>query len=263
MLFTIGNEGAVPIINYHFFSADTSSGFVCSKKDLISQLTYLKQNYMLLSLPKAFDFLENGNMTGEGVCITIDDGDETFFKFAWPIFKDFDIPIHVNLVTGYLGKIIGCDFPTRIMNMKEVNALINSDKVTFASHSMSHKKLNELSTPELVYEIVESKKIIEDMAGECNIFCYPYGGVTVVTYETEKVLYDNSYRYALTTAGDRLIKGTDRYRVSRINIINSVSVNKLIFYLNSIYYHLRRLHNYVTGNKFYNQLSIAGHIGID
>ena len=127
MLLTNKDDHAVPIISYHFFSTDTSLGVICSKKDLLSQITYLKRNFTILSLPKALNILENGNMPKKCVCITIDDGDETFFNIAWPIFKGFHVPIHVNLITGNLGKTISSyNTHRRLMNMKEISTLISS-----------------------------------------------------------------------------------------------------------------------------------------
>ena len=123
--------------------------------------------------------------------------------------------------------------------------------------------MNDLSISELEYEIVESKKFVDNIAGESNIFCYPYGGVTVVTHDTEKVLYDSGFRYALTTAGYVLHRGTDRYRVGRISILDSISVNKLRFYMSRFYHKLRYIRDHLTGNRFYNQVSIAGRIGIN
>jgi peptidoglycan/xylan/chitin deacetylase (PgdA/CDA1 family) len=253
----------VPIINYHFFSNETSSGFYCSKKDLISHVAYLKKNYTLLPLTKALEILEYGRTTDKCVCITIDDGEESLFKIAWPVFKDFDVPVQVNLITGGLGKTINSyDIPSRIMNLQEINQLCNSGLVTFASHSMNHRKMSELSRKEIEYELAESKKVIEDIADECRMFCYPYGGVKVITSETETILYEQHYTYALTTAGGQLKHGTDRFRISRINIEDHVSLNKLRFYCSDYYYIIRFMKDLVSGNRFHNAASIGGRIGI-
>ena len=39
------------------------------------------------------------------------------------------------------------------------------------------------------------EKYVEELQGTCQVFCYPYGNVTVVTAETERVLIECGYTY--------------------------------------------------------------------
>jgi peptidoglycan/xylan/chitin deacetylase (PgdA/CDA1 family) len=99
------------------------------------------------------------------VKIQFDDG----FRGLYDCIEELkDIPIEVFLVTDYIGK----EGYLSISEIKEL-ATVN---VAFSSHSCSHKDLPTCSTTELIYELKESKRQLEELLGhEIKALCYPRG----------------------------------------------------------------------------------------
>lgn len=44
-----------------------------------------------------------------------------------------------------------------------------------ASHGVFHKNLLKLSDVEIEYELLESKKALNEIVGYCDTYAYPYG----------------------------------------------------------------------------------------
>ena len=93
---------------------------------------------------------------------------------SWDDGHELDIKL-INMLdlygikgTFYLSK------STNQLNVKEIKEISARHEV--GAHSIGHKRLTELKHADLVYEIEESKKWLEDIIGKkVGMFCYPYG----------------------------------------------------------------------------------------
>jgi peptidoglycan/xylan/chitin deacetylase (PgdA/CDA1 family) len=99
------------------------------------------------------------------------------------------------------------------MTWEQISAM--GEDMHFGSHTCSHDNILTLEQTRKVYEINESKKIIEEKTKRnVDVFSYPYGNID----ENVKTLVkDAGYEFAVTTE-----KGVnnlaDRYALKRINI---------------------------------------------
>ena len=83
--------------------------------------------------------------------------------------KQNNIPIHVFLITSYLGK-------NGYINQRQLLELKKLDFVKISSHTKTHRTLNKLKAIEIDAELRGSKKIIEDLlAVPVEDLCYPKG----------------------------------------------------------------------------------------
>ncbi len=81
--------------------------------------------------------------------------------------------------TFYLSK------STNQLNVKQIKEI--STRHEIGAHSIGHKRLRELEGDDLVYEIEESKKWLEDIIEkQIDMFCYPYGEYNKNVIETVK-----------------------------------------------------------------------------
>lgn len=78
--------------------------------------------------------------------------------------------------------------------MKEMQA----NEMLIGSHTVSHPVLSKLSINEQRTEIADSFKFLETELGiiKPKTFCYPYGGETAFTKETEKILADQNCNFS-------------------------------------------------------------------
>lgn len=101
--------------------------------------------------------------------ITFDDGYLDNLRVAAPILARFNIPFTVYVSTGFIGK-------KGFLNKSDLRELSEFPGATIGSHGISHKSLVQICDEELLVEIGDSKKILEDEIGRVvENFSYPYG----------------------------------------------------------------------------------------
>ena len=88
----------------------------------------------------------------------------------------------------------------RVMDKKDIRAL-RAMGMEIGSHTLTHPNLTKVDKDEAIYELVESKKRLEDIVGEEIVsFCYPAGKFNSVS---RSCVIDSNYRLARTTVAFR------------------------------------------------------------
>lgn len=144
-----------------------------------------------------------------GIVITFDDGDKSIYQYAFPILKKHAVRAVIFLIVGYIGKhdqwdisIAGSRRPhlswDEIMEMKNWGMI-------FGSHTMSHRNLTRIPKNEMVYELRESKRILENRLGSVACVSYPFNRTNAEIGEQARLA---GYRYGFGGEGtdDLLIK---------------------------------------------------------
>jgi peptidoglycan/xylan/chitin deacetylase (PgdA/CDA1 family) len=106
------------------------------------------------------------------VVVTFDDGFRDFYTTAYPILEKFGLKATVFLSSGLIGKT----FLTgrECLNEEEILELV-ARGIEFGSHTVNHPQLKSLSRDEIIYELADSKKMIEGITGsQVSLFSYPY-----------------------------------------------------------------------------------------
>lgn len=245
------------IVNYHYFSESVSGLFQCTKSGLDFQLSYLRKYYSVLPLKEVLAILElNKSLPPKSIVITVDDCDESFYRTGWPLLKQYKVPIHCSVITGSIGAY--CDaIGRKVVSRQQLDELVSSGLVTLGSHSMTHSHLHELTSKELIKEIVDSREVIKSIQGNCEVFAYPYGGSFFINEHVETLMDQAGYDYALTTTGGFIKRGTDRFRIGRMNLsgnLNHVKYNRLITAM-------IKLKKFIKREKYYSKVSPRGVIG--
>lgn len=87
---------SVRILMYHRFS---------DPEPLRRQSAHLREHYSPVSMSQVADWLEGGApLPPNPVAITIDDGYRDFYQVAYPVFREYGIPVTVYLVSGFLDR---------------------------------------------------------------------------------------------------------------------------------------------------------------
>lgn len=211
----IKSTAGLPVLMYHFFydkntgSAQDDNWLEIS--DFEEQIKYLTENGFYFP---TFDEVEqyiDGEITlpERSIVITVDDGDDSFFKLAVPIIQKYNAKATSFVITSWYG--------WRADN-KEAN-------ISYQSHSdQMHKgtggKGVMLSWP---YEkVINDLKTSSQILGGAKIFCYPFGHYNSTT---KQQLKDAGYKLAFTTEGGRVYKGSDKYALPRVRISRRTSLS--------------------------------------
>jgi len=114
--------------------------------------------------------------------VTFDDAYESVLKNAIPVLRERDIPATLFVPTKYLGgrpEWITSEehrnADERLLTVDELRDLRKSGSI-IGSHSVTHRRLTELSHTEVSAELNKSREALQDILGEkVNLFALPYG----------------------------------------------------------------------------------------
>lgn len=129
---------------------------------LINAQGYLTTDNYVLNLSTPGKALSSGI-----VSITFDDGWKSSYENGLPILDKNNFPATHYFVTSYLGK-------TNYLSDENVKTFLEKGH-QIGSHSVSHARLDTLSTKEVEAELKNSKKSLEEKFGKADSFSIPYG----------------------------------------------------------------------------------------
>jgi peptidoglycan/xylan/chitin deacetylase (PgdA/CDA1 family) len=215
-----------PVLCYHKIDVPDKyiriRGAFTAPERFARQLGFLKKRgFVFYTASELIEhYLDYGNFPPKAVSLTLDDGWKDNYTNAFPILKDLGIKATIFLVPSCIGKtsatVLGEGENARAHLSRENIIEMSSGGIEFGSHSVNHKHLHQISPEEVVYEVEESKKQIEDLIQKsCKTFCYPAGFFS----ETAKAAVKNAGYIAAFSTVYGSTEQLDLYALNRIEIL--------------------------------------------
>lgn len=175
------------ILVYHTISVQPQpleANIDVSPKRFESHLKWLaKRREKVTTLENLLDVPESDRR----IAITFDDGFKDNLTVALPLLEKYDLPMTIFVATDFIGKK---DFLTK----SELKTLADHPLVTVGSHGLSHRHFPELEREEARFELMESKRILEDITQkEIDLLAWSFGDCNE---ELEKMSAEAGYRAA-------------------------------------------------------------------
>ncbi len=147
----------------------------------------LDYKYTPITISQACDPADEAQSTNNCL-LTFDDGCRSFFTHVLPILDESGIKTTVFPVAGYLGMPSKWDImPVFYHCTKSELRTISERGHEIGSHGMTHTDLTLLGNSDLLYELNDSKKLLEDIIGkEVNAISFPYGSWNERVWEQAK-----------------------------------------------------------------------------
>ena len=145
--------------------------FTISPEMFARQLEFLKQNgYTAISEADLYQAYTTGATDiKKPVMLTFDDGHADNYTALFPLLKKNNVPALIFLITARVGT-------DGYLTWEQIGEMQRSGLVFFGSHTCTHRRLRSLPDEEIVQEITQSKKIMEEKLGvPVRSFCYPFG----------------------------------------------------------------------------------------
>ncbi len=172
----------LPILGYHRVGESRGDHVpTVSGSAFERQLASLARwRYQVLPLDQVMQVVgKSGAASKRCVAITFDDGYEEVHSVAWPILKRFGFPATVFVTPNEVG-LPGFATWEQVAEMA-------GNGMSVGSHTINHIYLPMASEPQLVEEIVESKRMIETRVGRpVRYISYPVGGYTPLAITVAK-----------------------------------------------------------------------------
>lgn len=198
-----------------------------SPENFASQMKYIKNNFIPISLETLVDDIKNKRVKNNSIVITFDDGYVDNFKEALPILRENKIPATVFVTSGkidsegdfFWNEKIDENEKGRAMNSEELIEFNKESLISIGSHTINHIHLEENNIEEQRKEIFESKKMLENKLNEeVLFFSYPFGGSTSKNDNTIKLVKQAGYKAACENFPDRVTNYSDLFRLPRFII---------------------------------------------
>lgn len=168
----------LPVLTFHAIDERESAISMSPRTFAHGMETLYKHGYRTTDLRSALDCVKRGGVFPDRhFVITFDDGYESVYAEAFPVLQRFESCATVFLATGQTntsGRL--APFEGRSMlSWNEIRAM-QEGGITFGAHTCTHPDLSRLPHDDIIAEVTESKKIIEDALGkQVDCFAYPFG----------------------------------------------------------------------------------------
>lgn len=160
----------IPVLVYHRVGYTTDNFTVTPERFANDLQTLQKRGYSTISLEQLQLFLDDRNieLPDKPILITFDDGYIDNFEHAYPILKQHGMVATFFIITDKLWTEDRLN-PERIVEMAKGG-------MSFGSHTVSHRRLGELTAADIHDELVTSKAVLESVLGKTvNAVAYPQG----------------------------------------------------------------------------------------
>lgn len=205
----------VPILMYHYVeyvkdAADTTRQSLNINPSIFEQQvkTLKDAGYTFMTAGALGDTLEKEEtLPKKPILLTFDDGHWDLETDILPILKKYNVRATAYVVPGFIGS---SDSMTKI----QLKNVIKSRLVEIGAHTVHHVWIKGILAPIAMYEIKESKQMLEKTYGiKVVSFAYPYGAFDS---QAIKIVKDAGFTNAVSTVPGIFQSDANRYFLYRL-----------------------------------------------
>ncbi len=212
----------VSVLMYHEIGEPDGpwSNLYVSEENLIKQLDWiLEEGYKTVTMADLEKNRAGKKFLPDKVLVlTFDDGYASMYDFVFPALKERNMKAVFYLYPDKFGGWNSLS-PSQIKEMAQAGMEIGS-------HSKSHSDMTQITKEKLKFELVESKKTLEEITGlSLGSFCYPSG-----RFNDQVIgeLIDAGYTNAVTTQYGKYSLEESVYKIKRVRINYTDSLQSFI-----------------------------------
>ena len=166
------SEPGVSVFMYHRFDENKYPSTNVTKKQFLSHIDYvLKNKIKILSLKEIIETLDrNEKFNEKAIAFSVDDAYSSFYRIAWPLFKEKKIPVTLFVSTDIIDK------KTKgYMTWPEIKQFIDEGG-SIGQHTSTHLHMPLSNVSDIKKDILDSHKSwIKNIGFIPKLFAYPYG----------------------------------------------------------------------------------------
>jgi peptidoglycan/xylan/chitin deacetylase (PgdA/CDA1 family) len=207
---------------YHAFGTKfkhDTYGFSIDIPKFKEHIKYYLDNFEIIPINK---YMSHNTDT---LSITIDDGYKDNLD-AIEILNKYNVPFTLYVTSNTLDT-------EGYLSAEDIKSLSSLTNCEIGSHSYDHVKLDTISNDKILYQLSESKKILEGITGtKISGISYPHGSYNEYTLS---ILKSIGYEYASSSIKGKNTNKTNRYLLRRSEIIKSDSLSTITKKINGYY----------------------------
>jgi peptidoglycan/xylan/chitin deacetylase (PgdA/CDA1 family) len=241
----------LPILMYHSISPDPELGVRSYYKVCTSPQRFAQNMQWLadagrkgVTLKEGLDILEGRKAANTpAVVITFDDGFRDFYTHAAPVLRRHGFSATMYLPTGFISDERKTFNGRDCLTWREVKELSLAG-IEMGSHTVNHPKLVELTWPQIMRELADSRSAIEDrLEVPVPSFAYPFAfpqGKKEFTERLTEALQTTGFSNCVTTEIGREFRPTSAYRLKRLPVNSDDDEQFFVAKINGAYDWLSR-----------------------
>lgn len=217
---------SIPILMYHEVSDAQNTDLYLSPTDFEAHLQYFQENgYTPVTLDAVYEHWTNSSPLPEKpVVLTFDDGYRSMYETVYPILQEYGYTATFFVIPA----AIWSDWHITEDMLREMS----ESGMEIGSHTFSHVELTDLSQQELIYELSQSKLVLEQYIGtEITSVCYPVG---VYNSRVLDVAAQCGYSCAVTTIYGHAEESQGLLSLERIRIMRGDGAQMLEYRLQGL-----------------------------
>lgn len=156
------------------------------------------------------------------IALTIDDVPETFYKYAYPLLKEYRMPFTIFVSTSLLDT-------DGFISTEQLKEMAADPLCTVGSHGHNHSYYYKMTKEEALNDLISSKALLEGLIAKgVTMYAFPYGSYYACGY-TNKHLVTEVYKYGFGTICAQITKGVTlpKYFLPRMNVTSS-NISELV-----------------------------------
>ncbi|WP_372882183.1 glycosyltransferase [Psychromonas sp.] len=159
------------------------------------------------------------------IILTLDDGYEDNYTYAFPILKKFSFKAVIYLVSNISHNqwdvTLTQEKTFKLMSQPMLEELKASGLIEFGGHTLTHPRLSRLTEQQIEHEIIADKlKTEERLNIKLISFAYPYGDLDE---RVKSVVDEAGYEFAVATDSGSAALSDDLLQIRRIAIFPSIT----------------------------------------
>lgn len=222
---TIEETYQLPILGLHHvgpapahLSQSAKQWYISEEKFKEILQTIQDKNYTPITAAQLAAGLQKGALPPDPIMLTFDDGAIDFYTVAFPILKQYNIPVTLHIMTGVGGK--------NYVNKEQIKEMHDSGLVDIQSHTKYHAYLTRISPQERAPEIKTSKQYIEELLDKPVVaLAYPFG---LYNEEVIEEVKEAGYQIAFTINQGNTQQRDKPFELNRTLIVEYTNIEKLL-----------------------------------
>ncbi len=164
-----------------------SNIYTVSLRNFTQHIRMIKKYFHVIPLK---DIVLRENTKKATVIITFDDGHRNNYEYAFPVLKRESLKATFFVNTDFIGSSDACLNREQIIEM-------HRNSMEISSHGASHRDFSTLDQDEILFELKNSKEVLEKMLGSSVVtFAYPHGKENSICSYDKVALKNLGYKYA-------------------------------------------------------------------
>ncbi len=225
--FLTNHSASIPVLMYHKIpeqKLESKHRIFVTKNTFESHLKFFKDQGFTTLMFKDLENYRSGKtdfkyFPRKPLILTFDDGYLDNLTNAAPLLKKYEMNAVIFLLADHQLKSNSWDsegeeIPQSLMTLEQKKELLKFN-YEIGSHGFNHRKITEMTEPEAMHELSESKKELEKHFGPISTYAFTYG---ITSPRAAELAEEIGYNFAVNTDSGGLHHEENPFAIFRINI---------------------------------------------